>query len=160
MANQQSYRNNSGGRSEYGERPANSIESLDTSRIQFKQITADLFDAVAKQTAQNIAANAKSNKPTQLRKFYDEIVMWDQKITLTPNKPEKLAECLPFIKMLNAKVAYAEGRKTSGQGLVDSNYVTLISTCLQQVDSPETLHTFKLFMEAFMGFYKQVREKD
>ena len=30
----------------------------------------------------------------------------------------------------------------------------LISYCLSQVDSPQTLHNFKLFFEAFLGFYK------
>ena len=89
------------------------------------------------------------NKPTQLRKFYDEIVLWDNKVQL---HPEKFDEYLPFIRMLNAKVAYAEGRK-----LVDHNFVKLLNNGLQQVTNPETLHTFKLFMEAFMGFYKQER---
>lgn len=66
--------------------------------------------------------------------------------------PEKFDEYLPFIRMLNAKAAYARGRK-----LVDDNFVGLLNSGLQQVTNPETLHTFKLFMEAFMGFYKQER---
>ncbi len=86
--------------------------------------------------------------------------MWDQKATMSAKNPEKFTEYLPYIRMLNAKVAYAEGRKSSGQGLVDNNYVTLINRCLEQVDSTETLRIFKLFMEAFMGFYKQERPKD
>jgi CRISPR-associated protein Csm2 len=66
--------------------------------------------------------------------------------------PEKFDDYLPFIRMLNAKAAYAKGRK-----LVDDKYVGLLFSGLQQVTDPETLHTFKLFMEAFMGFYKQER---
>ena len=136
------------------------ITPIDTSEILFKDIKADLFDRIAKNAAIALAANNKSNKPTQLRRFYDEIVMWDQKATMSVKTPEKFAEYLPFIRMLNAKVAYAEGRKNSGHGLVDNNYVTLIYECLKQVDSTETLRIFKLFIEAFMGFYKQERPKD
>jgi CRISPR-associated protein Csm2 len=157
MALQPQYRN---GQERHGGYQDRQIQQIDIGKIRFKNIDAELFSNIAKKAAQDIAANTKSNKPTQLRRFYDEIVMWDQKISMLSNKDQraaKFAEYLPFIKMLNAKVAYAEGRKNSGQGLVDFNYVTLIGKCLEQVDSPETMHTFKLFMEAFMGFYKQER---
>ena len=69
--------------------------------------------------------------------------------------PRKFDEYLPFIRMINAKAAYALGRN-----LVDDNYVKLINESLKQVDSTETLRNFKLFMEAFMGFYKEKRPKD
>lgn len=51
--------------------------------------------------------------------------------------------------MLNAKAAYAKGRNH-----VTENFVRLISHCLNQVDDIETLRNFKLFFEAFLGFYK------
>jgi CRISPR-associated protein Csm2 len=76
-------------------------------------------------------------------------VLWDNKVL---QQPEKFDEFLPFIRMLNAKAAYAQGRK-----LVDHNFVDLLNAGLKQVETAETLHTFKLFMEAFMGFYKQER---
>ncbi len=115
-----------------------------------KKLDPELFNSVAKEAARMVACGSdKVNKSTQLRKFYDEIVLWDNKVVL---KPEKFDEYLPFIRMLNAKVAYAEGRK-----LVDRNFVDLLHNGLKQVVCAETLHTFKLFMEAFMGFYKQER---
>ncbi|WP_367155928.1 type III-A CRISPR-associated protein Csm2 [Methylomonas sp. HYX-M1] len=114
------------------------------------KLNPELFNSIALDAAKQVArAGDRVNKATQLRKFYDELVMWDQKTNL---KPESFDEYLPFIKMLNAKVAYAEGRK-----LVDPTFVGLLNHGLKQVDSAETLHTFKLFMEAFMGFYKQER---
>ncbi len=116
------------------------------------KLDPELFNTVAQQVAQRIAGDdprKTDNKPTQLRKFYDEIVLWDNKVLM---HPEKFDEYLPFIRMLNAKAAYAKGRK-----LVDDNFVRLLNNGLQQVINPETLHTFKLFMEAFMGFYKQER---
>ncbi len=119
--------------------------------INLKQIQPELFSDIAKQSAIKIAGDkfSRTNKATQLRKFYDEIVMWDNKVAM---HPEKFTEYLPFIRMLNAKAAYAQGRN-----LVDHNYVTLLNGCLQQVENAETMRTFKLFMEAFMGFYKQER---
>ncbi len=116
-----------------------------------KKLDPDLFSDIAKRAAEEVASGGdRINKSTQLRKFYDEIVLWDNKVLM---HPEKFDEYLPFIRMLNAKVAYADGRK-----LVDFRFVNLVNNGLKQVICPETLHTFKLFMEAFMGFYKQVRD--
>jgi len=115
-----------------------------------KPVDAELFNSVAQNEAQKVAGGGdRINKPTQLRKFYDEVVMWEQKTSL---HPEKFADYLPFIKMINAKVAYAKGRN-----LIDDKFVNMMNECLRQVESVETLRTFKLFMEAFMGFYKQER---
>jgi CRISPR-associated protein Csm2 len=128
------------------------LPQLDTKAIRFDELDANLFSTVAQETAKTIAANRNSNKSTQLRRFYDEIVMWDNKVMMYQNR---FNEYLPFIRMLNAKVAYAYGRK-----LVDSNYTKLLSHCLTQVNTPEQMQTFKLFMEAFMGFYKVERPRD
>ncbi len=126
---------------------------IDTSKIKFRleedeALNSDLYNTVAQTVAQTLgAAQGKTtNASTQLRKFYEEIVMWEQKVR---QSPEKFPEFLPFIKMLNAKAAYAEGRK-----LVDNNYKKLIAACLQQVDSVDTMTRFKFFMEAIIGFYK------
>jgi CRISPR-associated protein Csm2 len=126
--------------------------SIDTSKVLFKSIASDLFDNVAREVAEKIAENKNNNKPTQLRRFYDEIVMWENKASLNPNK---FPEYLPFVRMINAKAAYARGRK-----LVDDNYVKLIADCLKQVETVNDLRHFKLFMEAFMGFYKEKELKD
>jgi len=125
---------------------------IDVNDIVLATISAELFNEVARQKAIAIAGETRSNKPTQLRKFYDEIVMWETKVML---HEDKMDEYLPFIRMLNAKVAYAMGRK-----LVSANYAALLNHCLQQVQTPQTMRNFKLFMEAFMGFYKQERPKD
>ncbi len=57
-----------------------------------------------------------------------------------------------FIRMLNAKAAYAEGRKH-----VDKSFVDLMAHGLKQVTDPAALRHFKLFFEAFLGFYKAER---
>lgn len=137
-------------------RPTHQEETptLDTSKIQLAGPKPELFDKVADETARTIAAAKKEvNKPTQIRKFYDEIVMWDQRVR--QNK-DAYNQFLPLIKMINAKVAYAEGRD-----LVDQNFTRLMRCCLDQVkeNEPETLHHCKLFLEAFMGFFKLHRPK-
>lgn len=138
-----------------GKPPYNNPPSIDLREIKLDKIKADLFSRVAEQTAETINAGRPKNKPTQLRKFYDEIVMWETRISASPNSFDSFKESLPFIQMINAKVAYAKGRK-----LVDDNYLKLMHHCLDQVDSPETMRNFKLFIEAFMGFYKVKRPKD
>lgn len=123
--------------------------SLDTSRIQLEKPVAELFDTIADNTAR-VIANPQSrdhNKSTQLRGFYDEILMWEQKTRSLSQ--EQFDEVLPLIRMINARVAYAKGRN-----LVDQNFFDLVRHCLQQVNSPATMRNCKLFMEAFMGFFK------
>jgi CRISPR-associated protein Csm2 len=132
------------------------FEPLDTHPIilkatEEKPLNPDLFSEIAEKTAKNIAQDKKKNNPTQLRKFYDEIVLWDEKVM---QSPQKFQQYLPFIKMMNAKAAYAEGRNH-----VDKNFLKLISHCIKQVDNQRTLHHFKMFFEAFLGFYKSVRPK-
>ena len=112
------------------------------------KLDATLFSQVAEDAAKNVAATRKPTQ-TQLRKFYDEICMWDSKCQAEKNRFE---EYLPFILMLKAKVAYAKGRK-----LVNDAYADILNHCLSELESnrePETLHNLKLFMEAFTGFYK------
>jgi CRISPR-associated protein Csm2 len=129
---------------------------LDTSKIVFEPLEAELFNTVAQQTAKVIGEDKKTNKPTQIRKFYDELCMWEEKVR---QHPEKFSEYLPFILMLNAKAAYAQGRNR----LVDDNFVGLMQHCLNEVKKSGKAETFtvcKLFFEAFLGFYKQERPKD
>lgn len=137
--------------------------------------TSDLFDTTAKELAKelanpeiaklegrfnnqrcNVKRTNKSNKPTQIRKFFDEIKMWQSKTTDT----ESLERNLAFIKMLNAKAAYARGRE-----LVDDKFVVWLSHCLGQIQKPDeqglaTFNHFCLLFEAVLGFYKQERPKD
>jgi len=116
-------------------------------------LNPELFNGIAKQAAEVIAGdNDKVNKHSQLRRFYDELCMWEEKVS---RQPDKFDEHLPFIRMLNAKAAYAEGRNPK---LVDRNFVQLLQHTLSEVKDAKTMTTCKLFWEAFMGFYKQFRQ--
>ncbi len=96
------------------------------------------------------------NKITQLRKFYDEVCMWEAK----SKNCQSFSENLPFIKMLNAKVAYARSRE-----YVDDKFVAMIAGCLSQINETneeglKKFKNFRIFFEAFYGFYRAERIKD
>ena len=62
---------------------------------------------------------------------------------------ERFAQHEPFIQMLKAKVAYAEGRNK-----VDANFAALLRRVVDEAKNAATLKQARLFMEAFMAFYK------
>jgi CRISPR-associated protein Csm2 len=141
-----------GSKPQYGGQSQDTGPSKDMEDI-LKRI--DVRKPAAKEIAKSARAGKKEkNKSTQLRRFYDEIVMWDQRIRQLKEEERSRVygtQYLPLIKMLNAKAAYAESRE-----LVDRNFVELLRRGLSQLDpdKPGVFCNFKLFMEAFMGFYK------
>ncbi len=123
--------------------------------ISFQEpLNADLFDRIALEHARRVGLRddgkpKNENKPTQLRRFYDELLLWEERVA---QAPERFDECLPFIRMINAKTAYAQGRK-----LVDATFADLMRETLAAVSDARSLAHCKTFWEAFMGFYKLVR---
>ena len=140
---------------------------IPNSKIVFgKALTDDLFSEIAKEKSLEIfqggldqRGSQIKNRSTQLRKFYDELVMWTDKVhsigKLEPGQKSsdvrqaRYRDSAPFIKMMNAKVAYAKGRNH-----VDDSFEAMFSHCIKSVIDADTLKLAKLFMEAFMGFYK------
>ncbi|HQY38785.1 MAG TPA: type III-A CRISPR-associated protein Csm2 [Giesbergeria sp.] len=128
--------------------------TLTTADIRLKDIPATLFSDIAQEKAATVfqAGEGKKNKSTQLRRFYDELVMWYERVQFerTPaERATKYKELAPFIQMLVAKVAYAKGREH-----VDECFETLFAHLVRQISDADSLRHAKLFMEAFMGFYK------
>lgn len=124
--------------------------TIDTSAIVFgEQIDSCLFSDVAEACAKAVApldGRREINKGTQLRRFYDELVMLQSKVG---NSEERFRTHAPFVQMLKAKVAYAVGRKK-----VDANFEQLMRRVIDQSSDHTRLAQAKLFMEAFMAFYK------
>lgn len=122
-----------------------------------KVLNQKLFSETAEAEARKVHAKANNtiNKPTQLRKFYDEIISFDarykQVLSKTPSESEKVfKQQLPFIHMLVPKVKYAEARK-----LVSTEFVDLIkSAVLDNLQEPDDLKILTSFFEAFIGHYK------
>jgi CRISPR-associated protein Csm2 len=117
-----------------------------------KEIDDNLFADIAQAKARAIAeeGRGRKNKSTQLRKFYDELVMWHDKVFEHGiDREAKYKELAPFIKMLCAKVTYAKGRDHVSEG-----FEKLFTHVIRAISGPDTLKQAKLFIEAFMGFYK------
>ncbi len=96
------------------------------------------------------------NKPTQLRRFYDEVVRFDTTLKSVGNAdPEDFERQLPYIRMLNAKAHYAKAREH-----VSDRFVVMIESCLKQVETSDDLEAFKSFFEAFMGYYRYYHPKN
>ena len=117
---------------------------------------ATLFSEDAEKLAKQLDESARTdrggsgkNKSTQIRRFYDELVGWHDRIG---GDQDKFIQYIAFIRMLNAKAAYAEGRS-----LVTKDFVDWFKSCINQVDSPKTLRNFKLHFEALLGFLKSIR---
>lgn len=150
-----SHPNTSAHRQQREEQPA-----IDVSDIRFgASVDADLYAGIAEQKAQFIAkkSSGEVNKSAQLRRFYDELILWNGKVNGSGNKEErarKYAELAPLVKMLIAKVAYAKGRRH-----VDEQFERLFRRVIEEVKDATTLEQAKLFMEAFMGFYKAYNPK-
>lgn len=124
-----------------------------------KQLHPDLFSERAEGWAKEIsqAGDNKKNKSTQLRKFYDEVVRFDGiiKSVGADQQKQEFNTMLPYLKMLNAKVAYAEGRD-----LVSREFKDFIKKSLAKVNDIEDFNAFAGFFESFMGFYKYYSEKE
>ena len=113
----------------------------------------EIFGNTARKADEHVASG-KGNEATQLRKFYDEFILWFERVE---TEPERLTEYLPFIRMIKAKVAYAQARS-----VVDDRYVGMIERLVDQIDGkdPKTLKRAKTFLEAFTGYYKGLKASD
>ena len=122
-----------------------------------KDKSSDLFSKIAEEYAKKIKTiegkNNTKNKNTQIRKFYDELLLWNNKINIASLKKEereeKFKEFEPFIKMLKAKVAYAKARE-----YVDDNFKLMFDQCINEINSPESLKDAKFFLEAVIAYSK------
>lgn len=112
---------------------------------------AELFNELAENVAKKLNETTKreANKSTQIRRFYDELVGWQQRIE---GDEEKFKRFEAFIRMLNAKVAYAKGRN-----LVDEVFESWFRECIKSTTSAKALDHFRLHFEAVLGFLKALR---
>lgn len=113
------------------------------------ELDRDLFSATAREVADVLAADGRgNNKPTQIRRFYDE---FERLQAAVGNDADKFRHNLPYIMKLNADVAYAQGR-----GNVSAKFAQLIGVLLKQVrdGDAEVLRNAKVFFESYLCFAK------
>lgn len=110
----------------------------------FSKTAEDMAKAMGKE---HEGSRGKANRPSQIRKFYDEVVRLEQASRARPGNWENV---LPQIHMLTAKAAYARGRELVSEGFLNH----FIKSAVNQIQGPEDLYVFANFFEAFMGFYR------
>lgn len=122
-----------------------------------QKIDPGLFSDVALAVAQACSNAGSSNASSQVRRFYDEIVMWDEKINSKAPavRDEIFSDCVPYIWMITAKLAYAKGRK-----LITDDFQTIFTLLIKQINNPLTLKQAKTFFEAYIGFAKALELKE
>ena len=114
---------------------------------------SELFNKTADKWAEKIGNGKGGVQNTQMRKFYDQVLSLQQKAK--PMSDEEFqSDLLPFVKMLNSKVAYASTRNSGGGKIVNKAFVDMMNSCINQVSNKKDLNTFKLFFEAVIGFHK------
>jgi len=114
-------------------------------------IDPTLYSSSAEKLSKIIAQDCENsryrhNKPTQLRKFYDEVLRLEM---AAKTRKGDWNNILPLVHMVTAKTAYAKGRN-----LVSDNFLDFIKSGVGQINTPDDLKVFKNLFEAFMGFYK------
>lgn len=123
------------------------VQSVQLPIFKLDVITKELFNEIAENWARILSDEGQKNKSTQIRRFYDELVLWCDRVD---GNPEEYKRAEPFIYMMRSKVAYAEGRKT-----VSENFKRFMNNLIREIHDAQTLKNAKLFMEAVVGFYKE-----
>ena len=120
----------------------------------------DLFSSIAESKAKSLARNyyeskEKRNNPTQIRRFFDEIVTFTNRCELLMKNTESdkklmvFQQQLPLIKMLIPKVRYAWARE-----LVSEDFVELMVESTNNLKKPDDIKIFSSFFEAIIGHFK------
>jgi len=122
------------------------------------QLELKLFSEVAESYAKKVhdaKLNSRKdlNNPTQLRKFYDEILSFNARFKLLSHdkdREEIFKKQLPHLMMLIPKVKYSQARN-----LVSKEYSDMLCEAISgNLKKSEDLSVLVNFLEAFMGYYK------
>ena len=127
---------------------------MELNKIKLDKLEIDIFSDTARNAAEHISQNKDKNKSTHLRKFYDELAMWHDKVFQAASREEAYQNAAPFIQMLRAKAAYSKGRSH-----VDDNFIAVFNQIIGQIHNADTLKNAKLFFEAVLGFRRANEQK-
>ena len=123
-----------------------------------KEVHPELFHTIAKKIASSFVpednrGNYYSVSRSQIRRLYNEVKRYDQKLD---GDPEKWKKYYPYIKMIKSKVSYNIARaieKNRFEADVYKNLSKFILEGLDQVKDEEYYHVFAALFEAVYGFY-------
>lgn len=105
----------------------------------------------------SITYSDKLNKSSQIRKFFDEVIKYKTDLLAHPATQEEdliFKQKLPYIKMINAKLAYAKARD-----LITDDFKDLFTNAINKIEDRADFFVFSDFFEAFVAFYKQYNSK-
>lgn len=107
-----------------------------------------LFKDDAKKIATKLNDGSKypDISTTQFRQFYEKILELNDRAQGL-EKDEFDVKVLPFVKLLLSKVEYSQSRGHCG-----SNFVNLMNSSIENVNSVDELKNFKYFLEAIIGY--------
>ena len=115
---------------------------------------ANSFIKVYKDKWGNIKGKKGTPSSTQIRKFFNDLLVIKQKIENILDKNEKKIEFkrqLPYIKMLKAKVAYAKSRDN-----VNQEFVEFIRKYIKEINDLDDFFVFCDFFEAIIAYSKLI----
>lgn len=133
-----------------------------------KTIDPDLFDKTAKAIADSFF-EVKENRftvgvsITQLRRLYDEVKRFQQRLEIAGADTETWEKELPYIKMIKSKVNYTVARMVKTKPKAAQYYKNLSSFIYQSIDLIKTMDDYFVFcslFEAVYGFYYEHAPKD
>ncbi|MCO7254163.1 type III-A CRISPR-associated protein Csm2 [Dickeya oryzae] len=110
---------------------------------------ATFFDNDAQRFAEQLDQSGKKDKPSQLRRFYDQLQQLELRIN---GDEEKLALYLPEIRMISAHLAYAKGRV-----LISEEFCDTMQHLIRSINTCQHLKNGRLFFEATLGFLRAMR---
>ncbi len=125
---------------------------MDTIELDYKK-DPELLNKTAEKWANRINVGKGGVQNTQIRKFFNQVLDLNNK---AKHSDDFNGEVLPFVKMLNSKVAYASSRNSANGKLINQEFVNMMSSCINKIDKKNDLSTFKLFFEAVIGFHKSL----
>ncbi len=117
-------------------------------------LNVELFSQKAEDLARRLKDDKNKNRPSQLRKFYDQVLEIDARLRKL-GSAEDFEVVRAQLHLLLARSAYAQGR-----GLITGEFREFLKACISQIRSPEDLAVFRDVFEAFMAYYKMYRPKD
>ncbi|MCL2193245.1 MAG: type III-A CRISPR-associated protein Csm2 [Treponema sp.] len=121
-----------------------------------KTIKSDLFDTTAEAIAGTFTTGRAAVSKRQLRRLYDEVKRFEQKLDGTP---ETWNAHFPFIKLIESKVSYQVGRaidKSRSNRDVEDVYRRLgifVKDGIELVKDEKDYNVFLALFEAVYGFY-------
>lgn len=115
-----------------------------------EELISEHAEAFGKLFARERGSQVSSN---QLRGFYGDAKALETKIRSAEEagNPRAFENNFYLVKMLKAKAAYIQGKRTGGR--VSKDFERYIRTCVDKINGRADFEAFMRFFESTVGFY-------